>query len=362
MNKRTKLISLAVVALLTVAPTIAATAQADTTTQQPATTTTNTQPTASSTTTTTPVAASPISVEFTQDGKKESINPDGKYFQVSQGSLFNPTSFLGSNGSQYKIIAANDQKITVDSNTVDTAKAGSTGVVKLTTTDSSGKTTSISYTVFIKPNGLFQLNLPSRWVNGGFNIGTGAVSIFYQGDQYYIGDLTTYTGGEFFTSVSKISEAEANKVNHGLWIQTKYLANSKTTVSEAKTKTATMKVMHAALLYDENGKSLGEKYASYREVTVNSSLVAINGTSYYKLSDRDAYIKATNISGKGRVLKHNAYVYATSKRRADYTVLRKGQTITTYGGLYKFKNGKRYYRVAGATATNKRYVKVANFE
>lgn len=120
--------------------------------------------------------------------------------------------------------------------------------------------------------------------------------------------------------------------------------------------------MHAALLYDENGKSLGEKYGSYREVTVNSSLVTINGMQYYKLSDRDAYIKATNISGRGRVLKRNAYVYATSKRRADYTVLRKGTTITTYGGSYKFKNGKRYYRVAGATATNKRYVKVVNFK
>nr|WP_254258743.1 SLAP domain-containing protein [Lactobacillus helveticus] len=29
---------------------------------------------------------------------------------------------------------------------------------------------------------------------------------------------------------------------------------------------------------------------------------------------------------------------------------KKGQTITTYGGSYKFKNGKRYYWVAGATA------------
>lgn len=140
------------------------------------------------------------------------------------------------------------------------------------------------------------------------------------------------------------------------------LANSKTTVSDAKTKTAIMKIMHGALLYDENGKSLGEKYGSYREVTVNTSTVTIGGTQYYKLADRDAYIKVTNISGRGRVLKRNAYVYATSKRRADYTVLRKGQTITTYGGSYKFKNGKRYYRVAGATATNKCYVKVVNFK
>nr|WP_239442478.1 SLAP domain-containing protein [Lactobacillus gallinarum] len=31
-----------------------------------------------------------------------------------------------------------------------------------------------------------------------------------------------------------------------------------------------------------------------------------------------------------RTLKRNAYVYATSKRRADYTVLIKGRIITTY--------------------------------
>ncbi|AZA20735.1 SLAP domain-containing protein [Lactobacillus helveticus] len=87
---------------------------------------------------------------------------------------------------------------------------------------------------------------------------------------------------------------------------------------------------------------------------------------YYKLAlganYDEAYIKASNIDGIKRTLKHNAYVYATSKRRADYTVLKKGQTITTYGGSYKFKNGKRYYRVAGATVTNKRYVKVVNFK
>ncbi|AEG41347.1 hypothetical protein [Lactobacillus kefiranofaciens] len=62
--------------------------------------------------------------------------------------------------------------------------------------------------------------------------------VSHQGDQYYIGNLTKYTDGEFFTSVSKISENEANTKNHGLWIQTRYLANSKTTVSDAQTKTA----------------------------------------------------------------------------------------------------------------------------
>lgn len=124
--------------------------------------------------------------------------------------------------------------------------------------------------------------------------------------------------------------------------------------------------MHTAILYNSEGKLLGKKYYSYRKISVLPDTVDINGSEYYKLAlvanYDEAYIKASNIDGTKRTLKHNAYVYATSKRRADYTVLKKGQTITTYGGSYKFKNGKRYYRVAGATATNKRYVKVVNFK
>ena len=124
--------------------------------------------------------------------------------------------------------------------------------------------------------------------------------------------------------------------------------------------------MHTAILYNDKGKSLGKKYYSYRKVSVLPNTVDINGSEYYKLALGDdyneAYIKASNIDGTKRTLKRNAYVYATNKRRADYTVLRKGRIITTYGGSYKFRNGKRYYQVAGATATNKRYVKVVNFK
>lgn len=113
--------------------------------------------------------------------------------------------------------------------------------------------------------------------------------------------------------------------------------------------------------YDENGKSLGEKYYAYRTVTVNQSPITINGAKFYKLADRDAYIKVTNISGQGRVLKRNAYIYSTSKKRTTHNgawKLYKGSTVTTYGGSYKFKNGKRYYRIGGPA---KQYVRTSNF-
>ena len=106
---------------------------------------------------------------------------------------------------------------------------------------------------------------------------------------------------------------------------------------------------------------MGEKYYAYRAVTVNQSPITINGAKFYKLADRDVYIKVTNISGQGRVLKRNAYIYSTSKKRTTHNgawKLYKGSTVTTYGGSYKFKNGKRYYRIGGPA---KQYVRTSNF-
>ncbi|MFJ6923484.1 MAG: SLAP domain-containing protein, partial [Lactobacillus gallinarum] len=54
------------------------------------------------------------------------------------------------------------------------------------------------------------------------------------------------------------------------------------------------------------------------------------------------------------------YVYKTSKKRANKVVLKKGTEVTTYGGAYTFKNGKKYYKIGADT--KKTYVKVANFE
>lgn len=103
---------------------------------------------------------------------------------------------------------------------------------------------------------------------------------------------------------------------------------------------------------------MGEKYYAYRAVTVNQSPITINGAKFYKLA---AYIKVTNISGQGRVLKRNAYIYSTSKKRTTHNgawKLYKGSTVTTYGGSYNFKNGKRYYRIGGPA---KQYVRTSNF-
>ncbi|WP_271862469.1 SLAP domain-containing protein [Lactobacillus amylovorus] len=357
--KKSKMISLTAAALLTVAPVIAPTiVHAADTPNTGTNTSTNasnlTNEVTSSTTTAnnttgqaTPISASPLSVEFTQDGQKQSLNPNGMYFQVSKDSNFNPLDFTGSNGSQFKIVAAKDQKITVDSNTVDTSKAGSVGEVKLTV-----GSTSVTFHVLVKPEGEISLNLaPRDWVYG-----DGDGVIFRQGEKWYISNDTKVINGEMYTGMTK------PQYRGTYWIKTEYLSNTNPAPTLVK-KT----VMHKALAYSKGGGSKYRYYKAFQEIYVNSEPVSFNGGQYYQVFNADGtytsdYLKVTNIDGTKRTLKKNAYVYATSTRRADRTLLRKGTTITTYGGSYKFKNGKRYYRIEGATATNKRYVKVVNFE
>lgn len=134
------------------------------------------------------------------------------------------------------------------------------------------------------------------------------------------------------------------------------LTNTTNEVQAATTKA----VMHTALAYDKNGNSTGVKYNAYQYVTVESNPVKIDGSLYYKISGKDQYIKATNIDGVTRKITHNTYIYRTSTGRTSYNnrwKLYKGETITTYGGSYKFKNGKHYFRVGGP---RKQYVKSYN--
>ena len=119
-------------------------------------------------------------------------------------------------------------------------------------------------------------------------------------------------------------------------------------------------VMHNSIAYDKNGNSTGAKYYAYNKINVDQSLITIKGNLYYKITGKNQYLKITNIDGVTRRLTHNAYVYSSSTRRTSHNgswVLTKGQVITTYGGSYKFRNGKSYFRVGGP---NKQYIRTSN--
>ena len=138
--------------------------------------------------------------------------------------------------------------------------------------------------------------------------------------------------------------------------------NGKVTTVPSQAKT----IMHNAYFYDKNAKRVGtDKVTRYNSVTVSMNKTKFsNGIEYYEVIENGKatgkFINADNIDGTKRTLKHNAYVYRSSKKRANKVVLKKGETVTTYGGSYTFKNGKKYYKIGNDT--KKTYVKVSNFD
>ena len=136
-------------------------------------------------------------------------------------------------------------------------------------------------------------------------------------------------------------------------------------VTPATVPSQSKTIMHNAYFYDKDAKRVGtDKVTRYNTVTVAMNKTKFsNGIEYYEVVENNKlsgkFINADNIDGTKRTLKHNAYVYKTSKKRANKVTLKKG-TEVTYGGSYTFKNGKKYYKIGNDT--KKTYVKVANFD
>ena len=143
-----------------------------------------------------------------------------------------------------------------------------------------------------------------------------------------------------------------------LGISASLVLNQQTNTVEAKSIVKT--VMHDAQAYDLYGDKVKGKYAAYTQVKLDDQPIPFSFKPFapaYQIKGKKQYIKASNIDGVKRKVKRNSYVYATSSRRADSRLLKKGKTITTYGNSFKFKNGLRYYRIGGP---KKQYVKAAN--
>lgn len=159
-----------------------------------------------------------------------------------------------------------------------------------------------------------------------------------------------------FTVTLTAKSADNGKV--GTLPVTVTVPNGKVVASVSKT------IMHNAYYYDKDAKRVGtDKVTRYNTVTVATSTTTINGKAYYEVVENGKatgkFINADNIDGTKRTLKHNAYVYASSKKRANKVVLKKGTEVTTYGGSYTFKNGKQYYKIGNNS--EKTYVKASNF-
>lgn len=120
------------------------------------------------------------------------------------------------------------------------------------------------------------------------------------------------------------------------------------------------RLMRNSYSYSAAGKKLPDSMLKAGQyLKVYGSAVTIGKAKYYKYAN-GKYVKAGNIDGTSRSLKHNAYVY-TVKGTRNWSEAKhlKGSTVTTYGSRVKLA-GKYYYMVgfSGQTAL---YIKAGNF-
>ncbi|MBC6369705.1 DUF1542 domain-containing protein [Lactobacillus kullabergensis] len=118
--------------------------------------------------------------------------------------------------------------------------------------------------------------------------------------------------------------------------------------------TVAKNLKHNAYLYNESGKRANKLIFNAGSVVETTGKKKINGRTYYALPD-GLYIASGNIDAKKLKLKHNAYTYNKYGHRVGKTVLKKRKSVKTYGNSVKI-NGKRYF-----ITTKGRFVKKANF-
>ena len=172
------------------------------------------------------------------------------------------------------------------------------------------------------------------------------------------GDFTPNASFTLNFAARSAANGATNSLNVNVTVKGGKVVAPATVPSQSKT------IMHNAYFYDKDAKRVGtDKVTRYNTVTVATSTTTINGKAYYEVVENGKatgkFINADNIDGTKRTLKHNAYVYKSSKKRANKVTLKKGTVVTTYGASYTFKNGKQYYKIGNDT--EKTYVKVANF-
>ena len=238
---------------------------------------------------------------------------------------------------------------TVDISKVNTAVAGKYPVT-VSATNADGKTTKVTFMLTVGKKGATYKtvqadgDIPVYQINGNTvtttkDVAKNGDTIAVYGDPVKIGDKTYI---------------RINSDTSDLYVESKYVDGSFKPADKVK-KT----VMHNAYIYDKDHKRVGTNMLrAYSTVEVIGAATKLaDGSLVYQIGD-NKFVMADNIDGTSRTLTHNAYVYKTSKKRADGRVLKAGTKVTTYGSPYTFKNGKAYYRIGGP---KKQYVKVANF-
>ena len=247
--------------------------------------------------------------------------------------------------------------VTVDTSKVNTAVGGTYPVTVSATDANTKRTVTLTFNVQVGVAGAkYQTataannaDIPVYRISG--NAVSQTTTTIKSGTQ--VPTFGTVTVGN--TSYTRINSANSNE-----FVLTSVFNATPSTPSDSNTQTETVMVDSRA--YDKSGNYLGHMYYAYDSIEIVPTVVTINGKTYYKVANKDEYVRVTNITGNKRTLTHNAYIYWSSYRRTPGTgKMYKGQTVTTYGPAMRFKNGKKYYRIQGCRNNNKRYIKAANF-
>ncbi|MCT6902214.1 MAG: SLAP domain-containing protein, partial [Lactobacillus sp.] len=237
----------------------------------------------------------------------------------------------------------------VDVSKVNTKVAGKYPVT-VSATNAEGKTTKAVFFLTVGVKGATYKTVQSD----------GDVPVYKIEGNVVTDSKTTVKNGDtiaVFGDPIKVGEKSYTRINSAdsdLYVESKYVDGSFKPADKVK-KT----VMHNSYIYDKDHKRVGtDMLRAYSTVEVIGAATKLaDGSLVYQIGDNQ-FVMADNIDGTSRTLTHNAYVYKTSKKRADGRVLKAGTKVTTYGSPYTFKNGKAYYRIGGP---KKQYVKVANF-
>lgn len=171
--------------------------------------------------------------------------------------------------------------------------------------------------------------------------------------------VDTLVAGIYPVTVSATnSEGRKTTLTMAIKVGNSEAINHLDSVKMNKGKIVIKTVMHSANAYNrENMRATKKVYKLFSHLRLISQKVIINGVNYYPVANSTYYVKADNIDGTKRTLKHNAYVYATARKRANRKILKKGKKVVTFGGSFVFRNGQRYFRVG----KGKQYVKVSAF-
>ena len=133
--------------------------------------------------------------------------------------------------------------------------------------------------------------------------------------------------------------------------------NNTTTKPNTNVKKGVKRVVtHNAYIFNQSGVRVsGEFYVGDSITTYGTKY--INGKKFYDLGN-DRFVKANNVTGINRKLKHNAYIYTKKNnkvKRFGRKVLKKNRKVRTYGGAVKMHN--KWYYIIGKN----QFVKKANF-